>query len=144
MCRLDKSCAILDDGSLSCWGRVDFSVWSPASNSRDVASPAANVKIDGEVIQQACMGALHICALTDRSNTYCLGKNEVGQLGLPEAIEEVDAPGEPINFGDGGQAKSIACSRQSACSILGDNSVSCWGSNDSGELGTKNGVFWSP
>jgi len=139
-----ESCAIMDDGSITCWGRVDFSPWTPTDNPADVATPIDYIRIDGEKITSACVGAQHLCSLTESSQIYCWGKNSFGQLGLPPEVLELYSPDQPVDLGGGRSAKGLSCTSSSTCALLDDGSMTCWGNNDSGDLGSSYGVFWGP
>ncbi|MEI7671826.1 MAG: hypothetical protein WCK00_06905 [Deltaproteobacteria bacterium] len=62
------------------------------------------------------------------------GRNDVGQLGTGNTADPTATP-TSVNLGVGKGAKQVAVGIEHACAILNDNSVSCWGSNSSGQLG---------
>jgi alpha-tubulin suppressor-like RCC1 family protein len=74
----NTNCAVLNDGTLMCWGQNDmgqvgngspFNVWSPSTVMTGVASVA--------------VGAQHTCAVLTNSNVRCWGRNHQAQLGKP-------------------------------------------------------------
>ncbi|WHN65771.1 hypothetical protein [Cysteiniphilum sp. QT6929] len=83
----------------------------------------------------------HVCALDDKDNAYCWGRNFNGQLGSGESYEYALEPVSVV-LGDasaGNQWQNIAVGFYHTCALnqLGD--AYCWGSNYKGELG--NGSF---
>jgi alpha-tubulin suppressor-like RCC1 family protein len=69
----------------------------------------------------------------------CFGANDSGQLGLGDAENRGDAPGEmgaalpAVALGLG--VKDVAAGSKHTCAILSDDSVKCWGDNAYGQLG---------
>jgi alpha-tubulin suppressor-like RCC1 family protein len=80
-------------------------------------------------------------------NVKCWGRNDVGQLGLGDAAERSDGPGEmgeslpAVNLGTGKTAMAIAAGHYHTCALLNDSSVKCWGDNVYGELGLGDTAF---
>jgi alpha-tubulin suppressor-like RCC1 family protein len=85
---------------------------------------------------QLIAGMNHFCALTKDQLVRCWGGNHHGQIGdggagieraLPSQVAEL--PGKVAQIGSGSMAFHT-------CAILTDGSLSCWGRNDSGQLGS--------
>jgi alpha-tubulin suppressor-like RCC1 family protein len=62
----------------------------------------------------------------------CWGHNEYGQLGNGTTTDS-STPVTPTGLGSG--VKAIATGFGSACALLDDSSVKCWGNNNYGQLG---------
>ena len=86
-------------------------------------------------------GDFHNCILFKSSGEVkCWGWGADGQLGQGNIGNLGDDPGEmndipPINLGAGRTAKDIFAGGNTTCSLLDDDSLKCWGSNSSGQLG---------
>ncbi len=100
------SCALLEGGSVGCWGQDD------AGQLGDAAHP-----VQGATAIAA--GARHSCAVVD-GGVVCWGDNSDGQLGAADG-----SPVPPL-----GGAVDVAAGGNETCVLRDDGSVSCWGSLD--------------
>ena len=86
-------------------------------------------------------GDNHTCAILDNESVKCWGANASGQLGLGDTINRGDNSSDmgdsllAVNLGAGRTATAIAGGYAHTCAILDNESVKCWGSNSSGQLG---------
>lgn len=110
------ACAIGSAESPRCWGR-DLG-W--AGIAKD-ASPAALPGLAGT--RQVALGFGFACALSDRGQVRCAGKNRHGELGDGTLVERRDGV---VASGVEG-AVELATSDGLVCARLGDGRVSCWG-----------------
>ena len=125
------SCAILDDGSVACWG--DNSNGQLGDGSR-VSSliPQKSMPLGRKAIEISS-GSYHTCALLDDGSIRCWGSNSFGQLGDGTTIERT-IPNAVI-LGNGVSAMGVSSGESHTCAVLIDNSVKCWGLNTNGQLG---------
>lgn len=100
------SCALLDDGSVTCWGLDDAGQLGDPSHPVQGATAVA-------------VGARHSCAVANEG-VYCWGDNSVGQLGTPDG-NAVQQLGGVVDIRAGGNE---------TCALRADGSVLCWGSLD--------------
>ena len=120
----DRICAVREDGEVYCW-----------VNARGI-EPALVEGIDDVAAVAAGLGGA--CALHNGGGVSCWGAYEVtGQPGdgttaprsRPERVAGIaDAVAIAVTVGGSGPG-------QHACVMHGDGSVSCWGSNERGQLG---------
>jgi|GEM_PF-1311520 len=75
----DYSCALIESGSLQCWGRGNDGQLGDGS-TEDRLAPVSVTDLGGTVIG-ADAGALHNCALIEGGTLQCWGKNGLGRLG---------------------------------------------------------------
>jgi hypothetical protein len=91
------ACALLDNGSITCWG----------------AFFAGQVLLgQGETAVAISAGEAHICALLHDGDIRCWGKNTSGQLGLGDTIWR-NNPDEPVDLGLARTAISVEASGRS-------------------------------
>ena len=128
------TCAILDNNDMKCWGRnnrgqIGLGYRSDAPNQTPIS-----VNLGTAHAKQVALGDEHTCALLSDNSLKCWGLNSWGQLGTGNRhhrFSPVD-----INVGTSRYAKHIQSGTDHVCAILDDNSVTCWGRNDFGQLGT--------
>ena len=142
------ACAILDNGSLKCWGQNQVGQLGLGDrNDRGDASgemgdnlPAVDLGTGRKAKAVAAAGS-HTCAILDNGAVKCWGFNNSGQLGYGDTAVRGDDAGEmgdnlpAVNLGTRRKAKAIAAGYSHTCAILDNNAVKCWGQNDSGQLG---------
>ena len=148
----EDTCALLDDGTVWCWGLNDahnlgqcgaqapFSAtalevptWSldpqnPAIPRCDAATPFTATQIAN--------GGEHACAIGKDGDLYCWGENtkgaQGGQCGQDPTMFD-DVPG-PLRVDFPG-AVQVGCGDEYTCVVKDENSVWCFGANDLNELG---------
>ena len=138
------TCAILDDGSVRCWGygvNGQLGYGNPDSVGDD-ETPGSAGPVDlgaGHTAIAISAGGYHTCAILDDRSVRCWGFGGNGQLGYasPFAIGDRQTPASagPVDLGTGRTAKAITAGQFHTCAILDDGSVRCWGSGLNGQLG---------
>ncbi|KAM4052938.1 putative E3 ubiquitin-protein ligase HERC6 isoform 2-T2 [Anomaloglossus baeobatrachus] len=143
-CGFHHSVAICNEGNIFTWG--EGSQGQLGSGQFPPQSPIPR-KITGlsdiRIIQISC-GHFHTVALSEDSNVFSWGKNDVGQLGLGKQVPNQASPqlvkslkGVPLVQVSAGGSQSFALS------MLGI--VFGWGKNNAGQLGLQSdalkGVF---
>jgi alpha-tubulin suppressor-like RCC1 family protein len=150
------TCALLADGSARCWGQNDYGqlgsgTTGPSNCYNDGASvpilcatrPLTVAGLAGATTISA--GDYHACATLSDGTVRCWGFNDDGELGVGDAVgpsvcSPYGSPGPcsltPVPVKSLTNARSVSASDQrSACAVLADGSVRCWGLNG-GQLGT--------
>jgi RHS repeat-associated protein len=139
-------CAILDDDSVKCWG-WNFYGQLGQGDSVDrgdgiglMGDSLEPVELPGHTVKAISAGGSHTCALLDNNQITCWGKNSKGQLGLgnttTRGTQAADmATLRTVSLGSGRTAKAVSAGSEHTCAVLDDDSVKCWGGNDSGQLG---------
>ena len=142
------TCALLDDGSVKCWGdntRGQLGLGDVLPRGDDPgemgdALPAVNLGTGATAVAISA-GEYHTCAVLSDGAVKCWGGNDVGNLGTGDTESRGDEPGEmgdallPVSLGTGVTAAAIDAGRTHTCVILTGGSLKCWGWNDHGELG---------
>lgn len=143
------TCAILDDGSVACWGenmsgqlgRGDaVASWGGAPEQMG----AGIVKVDlglGVVAKALSLGTNHSCALLSDDTVKCWGDNSHGQLGTGDTASRGKSKFElgdalpRVALGTGRHVKALASGGLHTCAILDNDALKCWGDNRHGQLG---------
>ena len=141
------TCALLDDGSVRCWGygRNGRLGYANLDNVGDDESPGSVEPVDlgrGRTATAISAGFGHTCALLDNGSVRCWGYGENGALGYADTadIGDDESPGSagPVDLGQGRTATAISAGNDFTCAVLDDGSVRCWGLGLDGRLGYGN------
>ncbi len=134
------SCAILDDGSVRCWGngsdgRLGYGNTQSVGDD-EVPAAVGPVNLGGRTARAIAAGDFHTCAILDDGSMRCWGFGASGQLGNGGTANIGD--NEPAAAGVVAlprAARAVAGGAGHTCAILDDGSVSCWGFGANGRLG---------
>jgi alpha-tubulin suppressor-like RCC1 family protein len=128
------TCAILDDGSVSCWGsNGNGRLGDGTTTNRDTPAQTSSLGA-GRTAVAISSGGEHTCAILDEGSVSCWGWNYNGRLGDGTTTNR-NKPTQTSSLGIGRTAVAISSGGSHSCAILDDDSVSCWGSNYHGQLG---------
>ena len=76
----DHTCAILDDGTVSCWGSNQYGQLGDGTNT-DSSTPTPTSSLGaGRTAVSIAAGTAHTCALLDDATVACWGMANFGQL----------------------------------------------------------------
>ncbi len=143
------NCALLDNGSVKCWGRNingqlgvgDSSARGDEPGEMGDNLPAVNLGA-GRTAVAILRRQSPPCAVLDNGSVKCWGNNNSGQLGLGNTTARGGSPGSmgdnlpAVNLGTGRTAVAIAAGTVSTCALLDDGTVKCWGDGSNGTLGS--------
>ena len=142
-----ETCAVLDDGSLRCWGfggngRLGYGNGLAVG---DDETPGSMPPVDlgtGRTARSISVGGGHACAVLDDFHVRCWGTGFDGRLGHGNTLDVGDdeAPGAvgPVNLGAGRTALAVLLGSRHTCARLDDGNVRCWGYGPNGRLGYCN------
>lgn len=124
------NCALLENGTVSCWGRNDAGQLGNGKKDWQITSPT---RVEGlrDVIMLAA-GVAHTCAVMSDGTAACWGDNESGRLGNGSSGSHAKEPVVVPNLRD---VVEIAAGLEHTCARHADGTVSCWGGNQFGQLG---------
>ncbi|MGB1845491.1 MAG: putative Ig domain-containing protein, partial [Candidatus Poseidoniaceae archaeon] len=82
-------------------------------------------------------GSYHTCAILDTGDLKCWGRDSSGQLGDGGTTNtDTNAPSATsIDLGTGRTAVAVSTSGETACAILDNGDLKCWGRGEWGNLG---------
>ena len=144
----DHTCALLDNGSVKCWGQGNLGQLGLGFNTQRGSQPGSM----GDNLPPVALGTGrtatavrskfgHTCAVLDDGSLKCWGWNILGQLGLGDTDDRGEAPGEmgdalpAVPLGTGRTVLAVTTGITHTCARLDDGSLKCWGWNDEGQLG---------
>ena len=142
------TCAILNDGSLKCWGKNSATQLGhsypnhlgDASGEMGDNLPVVDLGT-GRTAVAVSAGNMHTCALLDNGNVKCWGNGGYGQLGQGNFLtigHELNSMGDSlpaIDLGGVYTATTIAAESDTTCAVLNGGNIKCWGKNGEGQLG---------
>ena len=134
------ACAALSDGTVRCWGQNSDGQLGNGTNSgpelcQQIVACSTTPVASGGVATAATVsaGAAHTCALLDTGSLLCWGHNGFGQLGTGIGGGHLSAPASVVGIA---AAVAISAGNAHTCARLLDSTLSCWGSNGFGQLGS--------
>ena len=127
-----NSCALHQNGTISCWGRNDFGQLGndAGGNEGDMSSVPVKVQdIDNATAISAGWG--NSCALHQNGTISCWGINLTAQ------IDDNEEPTNsvPVKVQDIDDATAISTGWGHSCALHQNGTISCWGRNEYGQLG---------
>jgi len=142
------TCALLDNGSLKCWGRNnvgqlgigDANNRGATANQMGNMLPPVNLGTGLRALV-AFTGISSSCTLLDTGDVKCWGENLSGELGLGNKITHGESPARTgdnlptVNVGSGRKVLALTIREHHACAVLDDYKIKCWGDNAKGQLG---------
>jgi alpha-tubulin suppressor-like RCC1 family protein len=122
------TCAVLDGGSVYCWGDNSGGQIGDASFRRAVEPSRVRTR---DALTGLTAGGFHTCALTSDGALRCWGDNTAGPLGDPTS----QGTTFPLGVAAGLTLVSVAAGGLHTCALDAGGAPFCWGANDVGQLG---------
>jgi alpha-tubulin suppressor-like RCC1 family protein len=144
----DSACAVTQSGALYCWGPNTHGAVGDGTTTQRNTAVHITKDVKGATlppISQVSAGGYHVCARATSGAIYCWGSDVAGQLGdgidiLADAAAsyfQQNAPQLVPNL----TAPAVACGFFHTCALGANAFVTCWGSNENGELGHTAGTY---
>jgi alpha-tubulin suppressor-like RCC1 family protein len=122
------TCALLDDGSVDCWGAGSDGALG-IGNTSDTPAPSTVTALAGRATDIAA-GASNSCAIIEGGAVQCWGSNIEGQLGEDATANSAS----PVTVNGQIQVAEISVGATRTCVRHNDNSVDCWGEAPHGRI----------
>jgi alpha-tubulin suppressor-like RCC1 family protein len=150
-----STCAEMNNGSVSCWGHVDYGF--PAATNSKISTGFADPNnyqsspvlypVTGPFVQVA-VGGYHMCSVTEFNNhmIQCSGFNNCGQVGDGTMLDR----STPVPIAIGGSVAYVGVGTSFSCAMRDDARVFCWGENQDGVMGDgtivteRSSEWWAP
>lgn len=128
-------------GAVLCWGNNDAAqLGTGAPDAGPALGPVSAVAV-GSGFRHLAAGLYFVCGLRDDGSVWCWGSNEHGAVGRGD-VSRLQAT--PFRVPLDGGVVELSAGATHVCARRVDGRVTCWGSNQWGQLG--NGVplqmFW--
>jgi alpha-tubulin suppressor-like RCC1 family protein len=116
---------------LYCWGQ-NFDGQIGDGSTVTAKLPRAVKGLNPNEMHTIGLGELTSCACDSTGQAWCWGRNLEGELGLGKASSNSQVPVPVPGLAD---CVQISGGHFHTCAVHADGTVSCWGSNSSGQLG---------
>ena len=126
------TCALLDGGSVKCWGDNNRGQLGDGTASWMKNIPVSVSGLNSGVTNIAA-GWGHTCALLADGGVKCWGNNQYWQLGDGTRTNYRSTPVGVSGLSSG--VGAIAAGDEHTCALLTNGGVKCWGWNSDGQLG---------
>ncbi|MGQ0799402.1 MAG: RCC1 domain-containing protein [Pseudomarimonas sp.] len=124
------TCALITGGGVKCWGENASGRVGDGSNTHRLTP--VDVSGLGSGVAAIRAGGAHTCALTLGGGVKCWGENFKGQLGDGSRMNRL-TPVDVSGLGSGIAAISVGF--EHTCALTTGDSATCWGSDESGQIG---------
>lgn len=138
------ACALVEDGPPVCWGSnaggelgngmQDFSLTNEAQPIVGLASARLLSATDGVTAAIDMAGVLFLWGSYTEANQVLFGASLPPVTEINTSVSGVLVPTQVLSLP---QARQLAVGERHACALLDTSQVSCWGSNDRGQLGSR-------
>ncbi len=123
------SCALLQDGTVACWGLNDLGQLGDGTTT-DRVMPKVIAGLSG--VTQVAAGGSFTCARLADATVSCWGIHSGSDVcGGLNVMHTTPTPVDGVSG-----VVQIAAGETHVCALLNDATVTCWGLNSSGQLGT--------
>ena len=124
------ACAVLGDGSVSCWGaNADGQLGNGSTSPSSI--PVSVGGLPGPAVSVSA-GAAHACAVTADGAAYCWGSNVSGRLGT--GVSGGRSLTAHLVTGLTSGVSAVAAGGRHSCAVV-SGALECWGANTAGQLG---------
>lgn len=132
------TCVLRSNGRIACWGHCDNIFGQPNELCfREPTTVMFGNAAEADDVDSLRAGTGHFCFRRRRA-FWCFGTNNGGQLGDGTRNGSGSRNAVPVTFGTLAQVQegwAIFPGADHACFIGVDGRLSCWGTNDQGQLG---------
>lgn len=149
-----SSCAILNDNTVKCWGHNSYGSLGIGSTvtTGDAGSEMGDVLIPvnlgvGRTATKLYGGLYQMCAKLDNADVKCWGRNNNAQLGqghlfdIGKSALSLGNNLSAMNLSSTGSILNLQANEYSACAVLSNNTLKCFGADFYGSRGTGSSII---
>ncbi len=125
------TCVLRADGSVVCWGNDEAGELGRGEMGGAIPWPQRVVLPAGFVATSLFVGDRHSCAISERGELVCWGRNAAGEVDPSQSAASVSTPAAMAWVSP---AVTASVSTGNTCAVSGGETV-CWGDNGDGQLG---------
>jgi len=126
----NHACALLDDGTVQCWGD---NIWGQLGDGTFTTRIAPVAVSNLNSVVSIAVGRQHSCAILGSQGTVrCWGRNDGGQLGNGTSSQSIN---QPVFVTGLTNVVALTAGDLHTCAVRVDGTVWCWGDNLEGQLG---------
>lgn len=125
------SCALLQDGTVRCWGANQYGQLGYNTNGQDSTQPGSVLLQTAAIAISA--GPNNTCAILVDHTAWCWGANGRYQLGNGSTTDPTSS--SPVQVSIDEPATAISIGGEHACALFANGKMKCWGDNTHGQLG---------
>ena len=138
------ACAIMDDGSVWCWGNNEegqLGVGNTSNSGSWRYSPNQVLTPTGVTASAITAGLKHSCLVATDGRVFCWGFGDAGRLGIGSQNSQII----PTQVSTNSLFVSISAGESHTCGITDLGEALCWGSGWQGVLGNGDlNEYWTP
>jgi len=128
-----STCALLENGSVRCWGQNDFGqIGDGTTTDRTVPTQVTGLTSGVKFIGK---GPSHACALLSTNQVSCWGRNQDGEIGDSSFNVQNFRSSPRAVSGQPSSVIALVVNVGGGCIISNLGAVSCWGNNQRGHIG---------
>ena len=129
------ACALLDNGSVACWGDADSSTALEYWDGEGIIEPTLMPGLGGTAVAiDIDAGYAHACVILSNLSAMCWGTNAWDNLGINSNSLSA-TPAHVSVIPSGRTIIDITAGHTHTCALLDNASVYCWGDNQRGQIG---------
>ena len=129
----EHTCALLVDGDIACWGNNDYGQLGGGAMLGGGAPNLVTLPVAGVKALSVVAGGHHTCAVLTNGVMTCWGYNARSQLGDGTTVNR-NSP-VTLSVSPAALVVAMAAGHEHTCALLAGGNVTCWGSNQWGQLG---------
>ncbi len=124
------TCALISDGTVTCWGYNDFGQLGTGDQEySNVSVAVTSGALTNKTVTHITAGTYHTCALISDGTVTCWGGGALGTGDFTDSYLPVAVTGGALT---NKTVTDITAGELHTCALISDGTVTCWGDTDTG------------